>query len=135
MIWRLFAAALAGVLVSACSVLEEFGRGPSSDSGAVLARAIPGDARAEILWDEWGVPHVVARDDASLFYAVGWAQMRSHSNLMLRLYGQARGRAAEYWGEKFVPSDIQVLQMRVPQRTQDWAQAQDPQFLSLLSSY
>jgi acyl-homoserine-lactone acylase len=57
--------------------------------------------RAEILWDTYGIPHVYAKDTKSLFRAFGWAQMQSHGNLILRLYGQARGRAAEYWGEKY----------------------------------
>ena len=53
---------------------------------------------AEILWDTYGVPHIFAGNDYSLLYAYGWAQMQAHGDLILRLYGQARGRAAEYWG-------------------------------------
>jgi len=52
----------------------------------------------EILWDTYGVPHIF-KDTSSLSHAFGWAQMQSHGNLLLRLYGQARGRAAEYWGK------------------------------------
>ncbi len=26
----------------------------------------------EILWDTWGVPHIFATDNSSLFYALGW---------------------------------------------------------------
>src|SRR5262245_61566368 len=58
----------------------------------------------EILWDTWGVPHIFAKDAVGLFHAFGWAQMHSHGNLVLRLYGQARGRAAEYWGKDYVDS-------------------------------
>ncbi|MHC5823396.1 MAG: penicillin acylase family protein, partial [Nostoc sp.] len=58
----------------------------------------------EILWDTYGVPHIYGKDDQSAFYAFGWAQMQSHGDLLLRLYGQARGRAAEYWGEKYLDS-------------------------------
>ena len=43
----------------------------------------------EILWDTWGVPHIFATNNSSLFYALGWAQAKSHGNLILRLYGQA----------------------------------------------
>jgi len=50
----------------------------------------------EILWDSWGVPHIFASSDDAAFYAFGWAQMRSHGDLIARLYGEARGRAAEY---------------------------------------
>ena len=56
----------------------------------------------EILWDTWGVPHIYADSWEGLFHAFGWAQMHSHGNLILRLYGEARGRAAEYWGEEYL---------------------------------
>ena len=49
----------------------------------------------EILWDRYGVPHIFAPDHASLFYAYGYAQMEAHSELLLRLYAQARGRVVE----------------------------------------
>lgn len=51
---------------------------------------------AEILWDTWGIPHIVARQDNDAFYAFGWAQMRSHADLLLKLYAIARGRGAEF---------------------------------------
>ena len=72
--------------------------------------------QAEILWDEWGVPHIFADTNKHAFRALGWAQMRSHGDLILRLYGQARGRAAEYWGEEFLDSDRQVWRYGLPQQ-------------------
>jgi len=44
----------------------------------------------QILWDTYGIPHIYGENSKSLFYAFGWAQMQSHGNLILRLYGQAR---------------------------------------------
>src|SRR5215469_15685335 len=41
----------------------------------------------EILWDPFGVPHVFGKDEAGVFYGFGWAQVKSHANLVLRLYG------------------------------------------------
>lgn len=78
------------------------------------AHAQEGAARAEILWDEWGVPHIYAEDFESLLYGFGWAQARNHGDLILRLYGEARGRAAEYWGEAFRASDVQMHTLDVP---------------------
>ena len=60
------------------------------------ACASNGPSRTEILWDTWGVPHIYGEDAEGLHYAFGWAQMANHGDLILRLYGQARGRAAEY---------------------------------------
>ena len=64
--------------------------------------------KTEIIWDNYGVPHIYARNTEEMYYAFGWSQMHNHANLLLQLYGQARGRAAEYWGEKYVASDKQI---------------------------
>ncbi|MBD2414290.1 acylase [Nostoc calcicola FACHB-389] len=89
----------------------------------------------EILWDTYGIPHIYGKDDRSAFYAFGWAQMQSHGDLLLRLYGQARGRAAEYWGEEYLESDRWVLSMGVPERARDWYKAQNPSFRSYLDAF
>ena len=81
---------------------------------------------SEILWDSWGVPHVYGNDAQGLFYGFGWAQMQSHGNLLLHLYGEARGRAAEYWGEEYLPSDRWIRTLGVPARARDWYAAQTP---------
>ncbi len=56
----------------------------------------------EILWDRYGVPHIFAPDHSSLFYAYGYAQMEAHSELLLQLYAQARGRGAEFYGDQLL---------------------------------
>ncbi|MEB3214880.1 MAG: acylase [Nostocales cyanobacterium 94392] len=89
----------------------------------------------EILWDTYGIPHIYGQDATSAFRAFGWAQMQSHGNLLLRLYGQARGRAAEYWGEDYVDSDQWVLTMGVPERASVWYEAQDASFRSYLDAF
>ncbi len=59
----------------------------------------------EILWDTWGVPHIFSPTTEGMFYAFGWSQAQNDGDLILKLYGQARGRAAEYWGDEFLDSD------------------------------
>ena len=76
---RLFAAVLALTLTVA-------------SQPAHLAAATTPVKGTEILWDTWGIAHVFAPDHPSLFYAYGYAQMEAHSELLLRLYAQARGR-------------------------------------------
>jgi acyl-homoserine-lactone acylase len=61
--------------------------------------------------------------------------MQSHGNLILRLYGQARGRAAEYWGEKYLESDRWVRTMGIPTRAGSWYDAQSPTFRSYLDAF
>ena len=96
---RILIALLLAVLVAAC--------GPS---GETLDST-------EILWDEWGVPHIFATDDESMFYSLGWAQTRAHGDLLLELIGKARGRAAEYWGgNENLESDRWIRTMGAPAR-------------------
>ena len=89
----------------------------------------------EILWDRWGVPHIQAANAEELFRAFGWAQMRNHANLILRLYGEARGRAAEYWGESYLVSDRYLRTMGVPERAQQWYREQRPRFKGYLDRF
>ncbi len=89
----------------------------------------------QILWDTYGIPHIYGEDTKSLFYAFGWAQMQSHGNLILRLYGQARGQAAEYWGKDYLDSDRWVQTMGIPDRAQEWYKAQNPTFSNYLDAF
>ena len=78
----------------------------------------------DILWDRWGVPHIFAPDVESGLYAFAWAQMQNHGDLMLRLYGQARGRGAEYWGDAHADTDRWIRTMGVPARATRWVTEQ-----------
>jgi acyl-homoserine-lactone acylase len=89
----------------------------------------------EILWDTYGIPHIYGNNHQGAFKAFGWAQMQNHGNLLLRLYGQARGRAAEYWGEKYLESDKWVLTMGVPKRANAWYEAQSSRFRSDIDAF
>lgn len=92
-------------------------------------------AGTEILWDTYGVPHVFARDTRSMFFAFGWAQMQSHGDLILRLYGQARGRAAEYWGEDFLDSDRWVRVNGIPERADRWYRQTGQEFRGYIDAF
>ena len=96
----------------------------------------PATGSTEILWDRYGVPHIYAADRESMFYAHGWAQMRNHADLLLRLYGESRGRAAEYWGgDANLELDRWVQLNGVPERAKQWYDAQDPQFRKYLDEF
>src|ERR1700741_199813 len=88
---------------------------------AVLtSRSLTAETKADILWDRYGVPHIFAADRESMFHAHGWAQMQNQANLLLRLYGESRGRAAEYWGPSNLELDRWVQLNGVPERAQAW---------------
>lgn len=101
----------------------------------LLASSCRQAPRTEILWDIYGVPHIFALSAPELFRAHGWAQMEAHGDLILNLYGQARGRAAEYWGEDYLESDIRVRTLGIPERAQAWYLTQDAEMYEYLQAF
>ncbi|NJK47481.1 acylase [Candidatus Gracilibacteria bacterium] len=101
----------------------------------VVNQPVASIGQTEILWDKWGVPHIYGKNSEELFKAFGWAQTQSHGNLILRLYGQARGRAAEYWGASYLSSDRYVRMMGIPARAQQWYDGQDKQIQGYLNAF
>ncbi|MEM6555445.1 MAG: acylase [Pseudomonadota bacterium] len=113
---------LTAVFLSACSSVSE----PPEPQPAPTA---------EILWDEYGVPHIYGDRPEDVFYGYGWAQMRSHGDLLLELYGEARARGAEYWGESYEDTAIWLIRNDVPERAATWYAEQDPDFRRLLDAF
>jgi acyl-homoserine-lactone acylase len=95
-------------------------------------RPTPG---SEILWDRYGVAHVYGKSVNDLFYGFGWAQAHSHGNILARLYAQARGRAAEYYGAEELANDRWMAVNDVPARARLWLQQQSPAFRRKLQAF
>ncbi len=89
----------------------------------------------EILWDNWGVPHIYAVSNPDMYYAFGWAQMNSHANLILQLYAQARGQAAEYFGKSYLESDKQILLFDLPGLARNSYLKQNKEYKSYLDAF
>lgn len=109
---------------------------PDCSSGEEGRQAVGGDG-TEILWDTFGVPHIVAPDHPRLFHAYGYAQMEAHAELLLSLYAQAQGRGAEFYGadgsasgsspgsiDSLLEADRWVRTNDVPATARRWAAAQ-----------
>ncbi len=92
-------------------------------------------SQTEILWDSWGVPHIYAPNDISLFKAFGWAQMHNHSKLLLHDYALARGRGAEIYGQVDLVSDRSVRLMGLYAIAQKWYSQQSPEFRADLDAF
>ncbi len=89
----------------------------------------------EILWDRFGVPHIYAKTEEGGFYGFGYAQAQNHGDLVIRLFGEARGRAAEYWGETFADQDKWLIANAVPARSALWYRQQTPQMRRNLDAF
>src|SRR6266567_8737360 len=96
-------------------------------AAASIASAGSPQKGTEILWDKFGVAHVFAKSTEDLFYGYGWANAQSHGNLLMKLYGESRGRAAEYFGPSGLAVDKWVWTNSVPQRSADMLAKQTPE--------
>ena len=90
---------------------------------------------SQVLWDRYGVPHVYARSVPDLFYGFGWAQAHSHGEILAKLYAQARGRAAEYYGANDLENDRWMAINDVPARAGRWLAQQTPDFRTDLQAF
>jgi acyl-homoserine-lactone acylase len=108
---------------------------------ALLLCSLPllSQPKVEILWDHYGVAHVYAKNLEGLFFGYGYASMQSHGDLILKLYGESRGRAAEYWGAganaENLKQDRWVRINGVPQRGLDWYNQQTPEYKDYLDAW
>src|SRR5438309_6663964 len=108
----------------------------SAASSVASVSAAPAPVKGtEILWDRYGIPHITAADHPSLFYAYGYAQMEAHSELLLRLYAQSRGRGAELYGESYLEADRWVRVNGIPETAKAWASQQSLEFAPLLRAF
>jgi len=110
------------------------GAQPQVEKNQVPSKTFPPQG-AEVLWDTWGVPHIFAPNERELFYAFGWCQMASHSDLILKLYGEARGRAAEYWGSNYYEQDVLLHTLDIPGRARRWYQSQGAVFRVYMDAF
>ena len=65
---------------------------PTPDPGPVFS--------ADIVWTEYGIPHITAEDWGSLGYGTGYAFARENFCTGMRGYVVARGETARYFGEE-----------------------------------
>ncbi|MBV8815018.1 MAG: penicillin acylase family protein [Verrucomicrobia bacterium] len=81
----------------------------------------------EIIWDEYGIPHIYGPDLLTAVKGFGFAQMESHAEMILQKTAEARGRTAEYFGpgtrNANVEHDIRIRTYGIPQRAAQWYQA------------
>lgn len=109
--------------------------------GLMLMVSVPAHAAepvyggGEILWDSYGVPHIYAQTEAGAFYGFGFAQVHAHGDILLKMYGESRGRGAEYWGEEAAGLDRWLIANDVPARAKLWYAAQAPQMRQNLDAF
>jgi acyl-homoserine-lactone acylase len=80
--------------------LPQFSRGPAVPAGERLAQEV------RILRDEFGVPHIHARTDAGVVFAMAYAQAEDNFWQVEEDYIRALGRASNWYGETMLAHDL-----------------------------
>jgi acyl-homoserine-lactone acylase len=91
--------------------------------------------RPEILWDNYGVPHIYSKTTVGMYYAFGWAQMHNDADLLLQLYAQARGVSAQYWGERYLNNDEVVQRFNLAPLAQKVYDEQHAEYRTYLDAF
>ena len=76
----------------------------------------PEKGSVRIVRDSFGVPHIIARDERSLFYGAGYAQAQDQLENLVKNYLRAQGRIAEREGRAKLQMDQLVRMLGVPGR-------------------
>lgn len=76
----------------------------------------PEKGSVRIVRDEFGVPHIMAADDYSLFYGAGYAQAEDQLVNIMKNYRRAAGRAAEFEGQGELLLDHLIRALGVPEK-------------------
>lgn len=98
------------------------GKQPQRDGQA----ALPGlQAAVEVRYDERGVPHIRAQNEADLYRALGYVQAQDRLFQMEMLRRLARGELAEVLGPKLVDTDRLFRTLRLRDRAADYVARQD----------
>jgi len=93
------------------------------------------EQKTQISWDSWGVPHIYSQTTDELFFAQGWAQMHNHANMILELYGNSRGKGAEYWGKSELQNDMLIHTLGFEELAAEWEKTQDPELKSIYTAF
>jgi acyl-homoserine-lactone acylase len=111
--------------------------GEMSDNSTDRPNAV--SSSAEILWDEFGIPHIYGPDLPTVVCGYGYAQMENHAELILQNIALARGQAAEYFGpganSQNVTNDEQVITYGIPKRSEEWIGQSDLLQRKLIDSF
>lgn len=102
---------------------------------SAMSTAVQAAPKGEILYDTYGVPHIYGKDEASVFYGFGYATAQNHGDVVVKLYGQARGRAAEYWGAGEIESDKWVIANGIYERAKVWYAKEPASFRANLDAF
>ncbi|CAA0101216.1 Aculeacin-A acylase [Halioglobus japonicus] len=91
--WKqLVSAALCSLMLTACSDSSDNNNNDDNSDGS-------SSYSADIVWTEYGIPHITAEDYGSAGYGVGYAYARENFCTVMQEYVRAAGESSRYLGD------------------------------------
>ena len=106
---------IAGLLAGAGWIYHVGNRGLPSYDGQVGLTGL--EHPVQILRDSYAMPHIVARSESDLYYAVGYAQAQDRLWQMDLLRRVTQGRLSELFGQDLVDVDLMMRALRIPDKS------------------
>lgn len=104
------------------------------DPGATVQ--LPGlQESAEIHWDPYGVPYIVAESEHDLYYTIGYVHARDRLWQLTLSQLMAEGRFAEFLGESFIEIDKHQRTLGIWNTATQIHEDTSPEILSILEQY
>jgi penicillin amidase len=92
--------------------------------------------RAEVYYDEYGVPHIKAENEEALAFAVGYVQAKDRLFQMDLHRRLMKGELSEVFGEELVDSDIFHIKMDFAGAAEaSWKEIEGSEFAEIIKAY
>ncbi len=111
-------------LVMAAGAWYVHGKQPLRDGAVALAHL---QAPVSVRYDERGVPHIRAENEADLYRTLGYVQAQDRLFQMEMMRRLARGELAEVLGPKLVPTDRLMRSLRIREHADAYVATHDQQ--------
>ena len=85
--------------------------------------------------DVYGVPHIYADTNEGVMYGFGYAQAEDHLEAMILKFIKANGKLSEFFGKKYLFSDIEMNLCKIREMAEERYMEIDPQVRSMLEAF
>ncbi|MGE0534188.1 MAG: penicillin acylase family protein [Pirellulales bacterium] len=107
----------------------------AAQAADLAAYAPPPSGSVKIIRDRYGVPHIIAADEPSLFYGVGYAQAEDQLENVAENFLRAAGRSAEFEGPGALNQDHLIRALGVPERSEEQYRQLSDELCAQLDAY
>jgi penicillin amidase len=132
-LWGVATFIMAGLLAAGGWIYHVRSRGLPAYDGQVGLTGL--EHPVQILRDSYAMPHIAARSESDLYYAVGYAQAQDRLWQMDLLRRVTQGRLSEIFGQDLVDVDLMMRALRIPDKSRLMMAELTPEMTSAMERF